>query len=129
MSKPFSIKARLKSFVYAFAGIARTFKDEHNFRIHVLAALIVISLAIYFPITINKWLWIIACIAAVLASEMFNTAIEHLADSIDSNHNPIIGKIKDVSAGAVLVISIGSLIIGLLIFWPHFCSIFLKSTT
>lgn len=123
MSHPFSIKARLKSFVYAFAGIARIFKEEHNFRIHALAALLVISMGIYFPISTNEWFWIITCIAAVLASEMFNTAIEKLADCIDPNHNPTIGKIKDVSAGAVLVISFGCACIGIIIFWPHILSL------
>ena len=131
MPKPFSIKERLKSFVFAFAGIGRTFKEEHNFRIQVFAAILIVLAACYFPITKSEWMWIIVCISAVLTAELFNTAIEALADEdeADPNQNPVIGKIKDASAGAVLVISLAALIIGLLIFWPHICLICSKSTT
>ena len=123
MGKPFSIRQRAKSFRYAIHGIVRTCKEEHNFRIHLVAASLVIALGIYFQLTANEWLWLIACITLVLSAELFNTAIEMLADETDAGHNPTIGIIKDVSAGAVLVISLGSAIIGLVVFWPYFCLI------
>ncbi len=121
MGKPFSIKERIQSFGFAFKGIATTFREEHNFRIHVLAALLVVSAGFYCSLSSQDWLWIITCIALVFSAELFNTAIEKLADETDPNQNPIIGKIKDASAGAVLVLSIATIFIGILIFWPYFC--------
>ena len=124
MSNLFIIKDRIKSLGYAFKGMAVTLKEEHNFRIHLFAAILILSLTIYFPLITDEWLWLIICIVSVLSAEMFNTAIEKLADETDPNHDPVIGKIKDVSAGAVLVMSTGAAVIGIIILWPHICPIF-----
>ncbi|MCI0887942.1 MAG: diacylglycerol kinase family protein, partial [Chloroflexi bacterium] len=55
----------------------------------------------------------------VLASEAFNTAQEFLADAVQPNHDSLIGRAKDVAAGAVLLTSLGAAAVGLLIFLPH----------
>ena len=124
MNKPFSVKARLNSFVYAMKGIRTTFRKEHNFRIHVLAAILVITLGIYFSISRFEWLWLVACMGAVLTTELLNTALEVLADSLDLQPNPIVGRVKDTAAGAVLITALGSLIVGSIIFWPYLKPLF-----
>jgi diacylglycerol kinase len=58
------------------------------------------------------------CIALVLALEAVNSAIEYLADKISPEQDPLIGKAKDIAAGAVLIAAIGAAIIGSLIFIP-----------
>ena len=53
-------------------------------------------------------------------AEGFNTAIETLADRITSDWDPMIGRAKDVAAGAVLLFVLASIVTGLLVFVPYF---------
>lgn len=121
MNKRFSLIERVKSFGYAIKGIKAVFWAEHNFRIHLLATVIVIGLGLYFNIESSEWLWLILAIALVLVSETFNTALEKLVDLAEPDHDPLAGKIKDIAAGAVLVAAVASLAIGIIVFWPYFC--------
>ena len=108
----------VKSFVYAGRGIKYCFKEEVNFRVHVLASIIVIAAGYFFSISLTEWLFIIACCTLVLAMEMLNTAIEKMCNIISTEFHPAIKFIKDVSAGAVLVCAIGSVLVGAVIFIP-----------
>ncbi len=108
----------LKSFVFAGRGIKYCFKEEVNFRVHVLASIIVIAAGCFFSISLTEWLFIIACCTLVLAMEMLNTAIEKTCNLISTKSYPAIKFIKDVSAGAVLVCAIGSVLVGAVIFIP-----------
>ena len=98
--------------------------QEHNFRIHLLAAIIVIFLGFYFKVTRQEWLWLVAAIGLVFITETINTAIEKLVDLTKPERDPLAGQIKDVAAGAVLISAITALIIGIVTLWPYFCSIF-----
>jgi diacylglycerol kinase len=73
---------------------------------------------IVFKISKNEWIAVIFCIGWVIALELVNSAIESTADFISKERNESIKKIKDLSAGAVLVAAIASAIIGLIIFLP-----------
>ena len=108
----------LKSFVYAGRGIKYCFKEEVNFRVHVLASTIVIAAGCFFSISSTEWLFVIACCTLVMAMEMLNTAIEKMCNLISTKFYPAIKFIKDVSAGGVLVCAIGSAITGTVIFLP-----------
>jgi diacylglycerol kinase len=66
-----------------------------------------------------EWIAISVAIGLVLIAEFFNTAIESLADFVSPGFHKDIGRIKDISAGAVLVAVLIAVIIGILIFWPH----------
>jgi diacylglycerol kinase (ATP) len=55
----------------------------------------------------------------VLALEIINTAIESFVDLVEPNYNPVAGKIKDLGAGAVLIFSIISALIGIMIFGKY----------
>jgi diacylglycerol kinase len=116
--KPFSIQARLKSFVYAFEGIKAFFKYEPQALIHVIATSVVILASFYFKISANEWLAIIFAIGIVVISEMLNTAIEKLTDMVSPEINPKAKVVKDIAAGAVLVASMVASVIGLIIFLP-----------
>lgn len=120
MGKPFSILARIKSFKYAFQGIWSLIKEEHNFRIHLVATALVTALGFYFQVSRAEWLWLVFAIGLVLSAEAFNSAIERLVDLQEPEQNPKAGKIKDMAAGAVLLSAIAAAIIGVLIFWPYF---------
>lgn len=108
----------IKSFVYAAKGIGYCFKNELNFKIHLLAAGVIIVMGFWLSINIIEWLFIIACCSLVLAMEMLNTAMEKMCDMVSKEFNLLIKIIKDVSAGAVFVCAVGSCIIGALIFIP-----------
>ncbi len=119
--KQFSLRQRLLSFKYAIRGISLVLWAEHNFRIHLLATILVVSLGLNYDLTRQDWLWLTLAIALVLITETLNTAIEHLVDLTEPNQNPLAGKVKDIAAGAVLMAAITSVIIGITIFWPYFC--------
>ena len=111
------LKKRIKSFGYAFKGIASLLKKEHNAWIHCIAIVVVTS---YFRITPTEWCIVVLCFGIVLAAEGFNTAIERLVDLVSPGFHPIAGDVKDVAAGAVLICAIASAIVGAIIFIPYF---------
>lgn len=116
--KKFSVKARLKSFVYAAHGIFRFFKTEHNAQIHLGATVIVIVLALVLGVTQTEAVAIIFAIASVWITEMLNTAIEKAMDFISLERHPEIKIVKDLAAGAVLVAAIAAVIVGCMVFIP-----------
>lgn len=115
----FSIKKRFQSFAYAFSGIVYFFRTEHNARIHAFAMLAVIGLGFYYPLVKTDWCWLIVAIALVIGAEMFNTCIERLTDVLFPDYDERAKRIKDVAAGAVLVCSAASALIGALVFAPY----------
>ena len=117
-SKRFSLTKRITSFRYALNGLKILIKEEHNARIHLLAACCVSIAGVVFQISAPEWLAIIFCIGWVFALELINSAIENTANVISKEKNETIKKIKDLSAGAVLVAAIASAVIGLIIFLP-----------
>lgn len=108
----------LKSFKYAAHGLKFCFKTQQNFRIHLLAAVTAVIGGVCLHIDQVQWIIITICISTVLAAELMNTAVEKICDHINPSHHPQIKVIKDVAAGAVLVIAIMSLVTGLLIIVP-----------
>ncbi|MBK8808058.1 MAG: diacylglycerol kinase family protein [Bacteroidales bacterium] len=114
----FSIKKRLKSFTYAFNGLWVIVKEEHNFRIHLFAALFVVVAGFFFSLTVLEWCVVIFAIGFVFSLEIINSAIENISDFVSPDRNVAIKKIKDISAAAVLVGAFTALIIGFLIFIP-----------
>lgn len=94
------------------------FKEEPNFRIHVVATIMVIAAGLYFKLSTTEWLAIIIVIGLVLLTELLNTAIENIADFISPERHEKIKTIKDIAAAAVLISTIVALMVGLLIFVP-----------
>ena len=107
-----------KSFKYAFEGILTSLKAEKNMKIHIAIMLIVIIAGVIFKINKAEWITCIILFAIVIAGEMFNTAIETVVDIAMPEINEKAKIAKDISAGAVLILTISSAIIGLIIFIP-----------
>lgn len=105
-----------RSFGYAFQGLKSAFQEQPNLRIHALAALMVIFLGFYFHITALEWIILLIMIGLVIAAELFNSALENLTDLVTREGHPLAGKAKDMSAAAVLVLSVISTIVGFIIF-------------
>lgn len=113
-------KKIINSFKYAFEGIISALKTERNMKLHIFAMGIVILLGILLKISKMEWCICFICIAVVISAELFNTAIETVVDMICIEKNEKAKLAKDVSAGAVLVLAIGALAVGIIIFLPKF---------
>ncbi len=114
-----SIQKNVRSYGFAIKGIRMLFA-ENNFKIQLLVATITIALGFRLGITPTHWLIIISCIGMVLMAEAFNTALEKLCDHLHPQQHEVIGKVKDLAAGAVLIVAISAAVIGVLIFWQYF---------
>lgn len=114
----FSLKARLKSFGYAFKGLRWLFTEEHNSWIYLTVIAILLPLCIILRLTALEWALIVLCIGFVIAAELFNTAIERLADRVSSERDPVVGKVKDLAAAGVLVAAAIAAAVGLIILIP-----------
>jgi diacylglycerol kinase (ATP) len=117
-------KKFFQSFSNASRGMVYLFKSQNNARIELLIAVSVIIAGIIFRINHSEWLIILLCIALVLGLEGINTAIEILADKVHPDFDIEIGKVKDVAAGATLIVSLVAAIIGFIIFVPKFIILF-----
>ena len=112
------VKKVLKSFVYAYDGILEMFKNEINAKIHLTMMTLVLVGGFFFQVSLIEWCILVLAIAAVLCAEAFNTSIEYLTNLVSPDFHPIAGKVKDLAAGAVLLMAIGALIVGFIIFLP-----------
>lgn len=110
------MKRQLKSFKNAFKGIASAFITEGHMRFHFVAAFFVLLFAYICEVTTTEWAVLIITIGAVFAAELINTAIEQVCDLYSTEHNPLIGKIKDIAAGAVLVAAIAAIGVAVFVF-------------
>lgn len=117
-NEKFSWKKRARSFKFAAAGISTLIKEEHNARIHCVAAVLAIAAAALLGCSLVEWAIIIICIGAVFAAEAVNTAVEALADKISPEKDPLIRKAKDSAAAAVLILAITAVIIACFILLP-----------
>ncbi len=107
-----------KKFGFAFSGISIAFKTQSSMRSHVLISIVVIAISFFLKISITEWCLLFICISLVWAAELINTAIESIVDLCSPEAHPLAGKAKDTAAGAVLILSFLSIIIGCIIFLP-----------
>lgn len=114
----------LRGFVYAFHGIVRLFRYGRNAKFHLCAAIVVVALGLWLGLNSNEWTAIALCIGSVMAAEAFNTAIEELADRVTREQDPAIGRVKDMAAGAVLLLALAAVVIGCIIFIPKLLTLY-----
>jgi diacylglycerol kinase (ATP) len=106
----------VESFNCAIEGVIYVLRTQRNMRIHFAAAGLVIVAAIVFSIPRVEFLLVCAAIFFVLFAEMVNTAAELTIDMISETYHPMARLVKDIGAGAVLLASVNSIIIGYLVF-------------
>ncbi|MEI6948533.1 diacylglycerol kinase family protein [Paraflavisolibacter sp. H34] len=116
--KPFSLKERLYSFKYAWAGIRAAFRTDHNTWVHFVLTAAALFLAVVLHISRVEWMVLVLVVALVWMAELFNTALEKTMDFISRDYHPQIKLVKDLAAAAVLITSIAAVIVGGLIFIP-----------
>lgn len=88
-------------------------------KIHMVAALIILSACFFYDLSKIELLIITMTITMVLACEMINTAIECTIDATTNYYHPLAKIAKNVAAGAVLVTAINSVLVGYIIFWDR----------
>ncbi|ASK29849.1 diacylglycerol kinase [Chryseobacterium sp. T16E-39] len=108
-----------RSFLNAFRGVFLMVKSERNFQIECLALLINLFLVFYLQLSKLDAALILIVSFGVLSTEILNTAIERICDIIQPEFDRRIGFIKDVSAGAVILMAIVSVIVGILVYWKY----------
>ena len=110
------MKRLLKSFRYAFNGIASAFSEQPNLRIHGVIVALVVGAGFYFGLNESEWLAVVLAIGLVVTAELFNTSLEHMVNFVSPQRQPLAGNIKDIAAGAVLLAAITSGIVGCIVF-------------
>ena len=99
----------------AISGLFYSIKTQKNIRVQLLIAIVVIILGFVLKLNTIEWLFIIFSIMFVIATEVMNTAIETTVNMYTSKYNELAKIAKDVAAGAVLIASINSVIVGVII--------------
>ena len=108
----------LTSFRHAFSGVWYVLRTQRNARIHLTVALVVIALGLWLGLSYAEWAIIVLTIGLVLAAESFNTVAEAAVDLATAERHPLAKIAKDVAAGAVLLMAITAVVVGLLILGP-----------
>lgn len=111
------MKSFLKGFTYAANGIVAAICSTRNLRVHLTVALYVLLLAPIVLTSYLEWTVIIITIGLVISAEIFNSCIEELCDMITTRKNQKIRLIKDMAAGAVLVLALISVAVGVFLFF------------
>jgi len=107
----------------AFRGLKDGVRGQSSFFAHFFAAVAAIGVGLTLRVTRLEWCLLVLCIAGVLAAEMFNTAIEVLARSVNDQDDPNLRQALDISAAAVLLSAAGSVVVGLILFVPPFAKL------
>jgi len=108
-----------KSFSCAIAGLIYCIKNEKNMKIHILATIIAVIVALVVKLNYTEWGLLILTIFMVLVAETVNTAVEKTVDLVTTEYHPLAKTAKNLAAGAVLLAAIGSLLMAVVIFGPH----------
>lgn len=112
-------RSLIESFNNAINGIISTFRSERNMKIHIIAAVLVLGLSLFYDLTRIEFIIVCITIALVIICELFNTAIEVLIDTLIGIYHPRAKTVKDTAAGAVLVSAVLSLAVAYFIFFDR----------
>lgn len=116
MSK-FKQQGLSNTFKNARKGMRIVLKSEMNIRIHFCIAMIVLAFAFILNFSIERMCILLLTICMVITTEMINSAVEFSLDAVFHNkYSRLVGMAKDISAGAVMLTSMVSVIIGVLLF-------------
>ena len=117
-------KRLVDSFNFAIEGLISALKDEKHMKVHILAAIIIVILAILINASKVEILIISLSVSFVIITELVNTAVEAIIDLVSPERHPLAKLAKDVAAGAVLVAAINALCVGYLLFYDKLLDIF-----
>lgn len=113
------LRKHLAGYKYAVRGVWLAFRDEPNMRFHLAAAVGVVLVNCLLGVSRTDWLITLMLIGLAWMAEVFNTAIEKLADRVTQDHDPLIGQAKDLAAGAVIILCFFATVCALVIYLPY----------
>jgi len=117
--RPTRLASFLMSFVYAWRGITYVARTQRNARVHLAVAVAVAVAAVLLGLSTGEDALLALTIALVIAFEALNTVVEAIVDLVTQEYHPLAKVAKDAAAGAVLVMALGAVGVGLLTLGPH----------
>jgi diacylglycerol kinase len=115
-----STAARIvRSFGYAFEGLATLLRTQPNFRIHLVAAVFALVIGVVLRLPAMEMAVIVLTAGLVLVVEALNTCLETLCDLVSPTYHPLVKKCKDISAAAVLISALAAVGVAALLFLPR----------
>lgn len=108
-----------RSFKYAIQGFKIAFLNEFKIRLHFAIVVVVVTGGLLLNLSILEWISVVISMGIVLITELINTSIETLSDTLHPDVSEGIKNTKDIAASAVLIASTTALIIGLIVFIPY----------
>jgi undecaprenol kinase len=106
-------QAFVRRLQFALAGLLSALRSEHSFRFQVFAFGVVVAGCAFVGLEPGWWAIILLTSAVVMSAELFNTALEHLADHLHPETHPQIRIVKDCAAAGVLVASCAAVAVGI----------------
>lgn len=107
------------SFNCAIEGFLWAVRTQRHMRYHCVVAVGVLLAGLIFKVSALEFILLVFGIVLVLFAELINTACEALVDLVSPGFHPLARRVKDVAAGAVLLVSVGAAIMGYLILAGH----------
>ena len=118
---PRPVRTWVQKFRDAARGVKIAVRGEGTCFIHFFIAVVAGVAGGIVELSDERWCLYILCVTIVLAAELFNTAIEHLARAVTREQHPEVRDALDIASGGVLMAAIGAAVVGgLLIAWPFF---------
>ena len=114
----FFLKNRIQSFGFAIHGFADILRTQHNARIHAFCTIIVLFFSYWLQIQTSEFMFIVFAIISVWICESFNTVLEIVIDIVSPQYSVPAKRAKDIAAAAVLIASLGAVVIGCVILLP-----------
>src|SRR5438128_1262381 len=114
-----SIVKHFISYKYSLRGLRKAITNEQAMWFHVAAVVIVLALDSYLQVSRMDWLITLLLVGIMLMAEMFNTAVEKLANRVTREQDPLIADVKDIASGAVLVMGLSACICTVIIYLPY----------
>ena len=103
---------------HAWHGVVLGWRAERNTRIQFVVALVVLLAAVLLGLPASQVAAVVLVSAMVIVSEFVNTAVEELGDVVRPEYDEAVGRVKDIMAGAVLLMSLAAVIVGILLLGP-----------
>lgn len=110
------LRDHLNSYKYAVSGIFHVLKGQSNIWVMAPVGVLVLIVAWYLQVEPWEWAVLILTIGLVLAVELFNTAIEAMLNVVERKYNVDVKVTKDVAAGAVLIVCLAAVVVGVIVF-------------
>ncbi|SHI62859.1 diacylglycerol kinase (ATP) [Clostridium amylolyticum] len=118
-----NVRKLVDSFNFAIEGILYSVRTQRNMRIHMIAALLVLTACFVYDLNKIELLIITITITMVIVTELINTAIESAIDVTTNYYHPLAKIAKNTAAGAVLVTAINAVLVGYILFWDKLSSL------